>query len=117
MQRGKTHGHHDTEGAALASLLRSSRGAMTPATEFLDDRDRPEQDDERQDAPELEGAADDRENAVARRPGRGGRRILAEAGRIDARVRVSARRTQCRQRAPAAPIVVLNLLERAGREA
>src|SRR5712671_1813916 len=104
------------KGSGLASLLRSRRGPATPAAEFLDDRDRPEQDDERQDAPEREVAAEHAEDAL---PGRGaarcGRRVLAESRCVDAGVRVAAWSAQGGQRAPTTAVVVLDLLERPRR--
>src|SRR3989442_1449118 len=87
-------------------------GTSSPAAEFLDDRDRPEQDDERQDAPEREVAAEHAEDALPGRGGTGrcGRRVLAESRCVDAGVRVAAWSAQGGQRPPTTAVVVLDLL-------
>src|SRR2546426_10492137 len=90
---------------------------MPPATELLDDRDHAKNDDERQDAVELHVPSQDREDAVPRRAGWRRRSVFPKPWCIDAGVRIAAARTQRRQRPPATPVVVLDLLEGTRREA
>src|SRR6266571_2976582 len=100
-----------------SGFLARRRGlTVPPATHLLDDRDHAEDDDEGQDAVELDIAAQDREDAIPRRAGWCGGGIVAEAVGIDAGIRIAARRVQRRQRPPTAPVVVLDLFERAWRE-
>ena len=67
---------------------------MPAATDLLEDGDRSKEDDERQDAEELEIAAQVAEDARTRGAARRARRVLAEAGSIDARVRVVGKARQ-----------------------
>src|ERR1700731_4106382 len=102
----------NTRTALARSLVRRGGGTMLAAADLLDDGDGAEDDDERQDAVELCVAAENRENAVAGRscPHGRGRRVLAEARRVDAGVRVPLRGAQGRQGAPATAVVVLDFL-------
>src|ERR1700730_13229762 len=106
--------------AALApSLLRWRGNTMLAASDLLDDRDGAEEDHEGQDAEERGVLADSGEDTLARRGGAGrrGRRVLAESRCVDTGVRVAARSAQGGQGAPSIAVVVLDLVERAGREA
>src|SRR6202165_3345385 len=106
--------------AALApSLRRGCEGTMLAPSDLLDDRDGAEEDHERQDAEERGVLAESGEETLARRGGAGrrGRCVLAESRCVDAGVRVAARSAQGGQGAPSVAVVVLDLVERAGREA
>src|SRR5438128_1986884 len=84
---------------------------MPAAADLLEDGDRSKEDHKRQDAEELEIATEIRKDARTWGAARRARRVLAEAGSIDAGVRVAAGRDQGWQRPPAGAVVVLDLLK------
>src|ERR1700730_16037659 len=89
---------------------------MSAAADVLEDGNRPKEDHERQDAEELEVAADVRKGAGALGARRRGRRVRTEAPCVDAGIRVAAGGDQSRRWAPATAVVVVDLLEGAGRK-
>src|SRR6266566_2685731 len=90
---------------------------MPAAADLLEDGDRSKEDHKRQNAEELEIAAQVAEDARTRGTARRARRVLAEAGSIDAGVGVATGSGQRRKRPPAGAVVVLDLFEGPGREA
>src|SRR2546430_9305435 len=92
MKRKESHGEHDTEGTVLTSLPQAVRGPMPPAADLLDNGDRPEQQDERQDAVELEITPQVAEDAWSGGAPPGGSCVPAETWSRKARTAAGARR-------------------------